>query len=225
MNTKPIVALLVLLGVGAAMLGAADAPDKYAAYRDACAKAKAALLADEHPAIARQKEMLKRAKVGRIDATARGVTHEPATGKMSFPNADSKKRYIASAESKLAELSEKFSTEAIKAKPLYLPMPDKSMEVGLLGTIRGQTITVQIVDDTNMIVDWWRSVPDALKGMRVEKRWLWIEGYPTAGIVDGKEITIDVPMECTGTKRYDTVDGGTKTLFVLSPIPADKLKD
>lgn len=48
-------------------------------------------------------------------------------------------------------------------------------------------------------------------------RLIWIKGLKTSGIVDGKKLTIAIPMTITGTKTYTTVTGGSKTIFVFEP--------
>lgn len=48
---------------------------------------------------------------------------------------------------------------------------------------------------------------------------LFLEGIPTAGIVDGKEIKLERIYEVAKTKEYVAASGAKKTVFVL--IPAD----
>jgi hypothetical protein len=43
-----------------------------------------------------------------------------------------------------------------------------------------------------------------------------IEGWPTAGVVDGKPIQLSGRFK-VGTKTYKTTSGGSKTVFLLEP--------
>lgn len=46
---------------------------------------------------------------------------------------------------------------------------------------------------------------------------VWIRGIDTSNWVDGNEIKIFAPLKVVGTKTYETVEEGTKTVFFLEP--------
>jgi hypothetical protein len=66
---------------------------------------------------------------------------------------------------------------------------------------------VQVESDSEMLVK--------LGGQLV-----WLSGYSTASIVDGKLITITGPHYVPGTKHYQTL-AGQKTVFILEPVKLD----
>jgi len=79
----------------------------------------------------------------------------------------------------------------------------------------------QIIDQANMITDIIidKMCVDYL-GRSLEKRVsVWVKGFDTTGLVDGKRLKIDnnVLFKVAGTKTYDTAIGGTNTVFVLEP--------
>ena len=47
---------------------------------------------------------------------------------------------------------------------------------------------------------------------------VWIAGLSTAGVIDDTEITRHNVFKITGTKTYDTVGVGMKTIFLLEPL-------
>jgi hypothetical protein len=62
----------------------------------------------------------------------------------------------------------------------------------------------QVIDNNNAI-------------MSLGSLTLWVE-MTTAGLVDGTRIELIDFVHCTGTRRYETVVGGTRTVFVLKMI-------
>tara|TARA_R110002049_G_scaffold288568_3_gene471183 strand:+ start:178 stop:1119 length:942 start_codon:yes stop_codon:yes gene_type:complete len=50
---------------------------------------------------------------------------------------------------------------------------------------------------------------------------LWVEGFPTAGIVDGKQFTMPFDVQVIGTKTYKTAGGGTRTAWHMKPLHTD----
>lgn len=96
-----------------------------------------------------------------------------------------------------------------KGKMFQELMYDK-LSVGAVGTYSGSTV-IQIVDDENMLVNYWNCVP------------CWFKGFSTKGLIDGDYIT-DQPsllIEVTDTKRFRNVGGGTKTVLVVEPFGLD----
>jgi len=47
---------------------------------------------------------------------------------------------------------------------------------------------------------------------------VWIKGYNTEGLVDGKRFKPLYPFKVTNTKTYETAIGGSNTVFVLEPV-------
>lgn len=126
-----------------------------------------------------------------------------------FPSKRDKDRAIAVKQEKLA--GHESELKAIRAAKHVAPRVtlDK-MNVGDIGIVtdngrRELLVKIQqVVDADNVIVSYGQE-------------WLWLK-IPTAGFVDGRTLTLDKTMEVTGTRRYSTVVGGSKTVFVLVPF-------
>ena len=61
-----------------------------------------------------------------------------------------------------------------------------------------------MVDATSLIVEY-------------RERFLWITKLPTRGIVDEAMISLEGTWKITSTKRYSSVGGATKTVFLAEP--------
>lgn len=55
-------------------------------------------------------------------------------------------------------------------------------------------------------------------------RLLWVE-ISTVGMVDGENATIDRPLAIIGTKRYETVIGGSKTLLISKALTDEDIAE
>lgn len=70
---------------------------------------------------------------------------------------------------------------------------------------------LQIIDARNMLVQTRWSVGSSWKTM-------WLRDVPTTGIVTGNRVSFPKLIHVAETRTYDTVLGGTKTVFVVEPI-------
>jgi len=61
-----------------------------------------------------------------------------------------------------------------------------------------------------------------ISGYKAITRIVWIRGIDTSNWVDGNEIKVFAPLKIVGTKTYETVDEGTKTVFLLEPYIASR---
>jgi hypothetical protein len=107
-------------------------------------------------------------------------------------------------------------------------------ELGERGGRPGVTLIVsQIIDEENMLVDATWIYDDFVGGpsrsdlrtvrKKIEHR-VWLRGFPTAKLANGSAATIEGLVEVTGNKTYETVLGGSDTVFVIEPFDRDKLK-
>ena len=79
-----------------------------------------------------------------------------------------------------------------------MPLELVDEAVGTVSEIRVR----QVVDDDEMLADYL--------GQPV-----WIRGLTTKGVVDGSVVPVLDTMRVSGTKRYGTVVGSTKTVFIV----------
>lgn len=100
--------------------------------------------------------------------------------------------------------------------PLFTEIPEfmGEYEVGIFGTFTNDrffSVVVQIVDEENMLLAY-RNVGDR-SGPTV-----WIRGVSTTGYADGKGIKLNQIFHVTGTKKYNTAVGATKTVYLFEPF-------
>jgi hypothetical protein len=119
------------------------------------------------------------------------------------------------------------------------------LEVGQIAYFgsRNYAMLEQIIDANNMLVDIitdYEPVPDSsarstpvtesrfltYAGTRYRRQkpvheLIWVKGIPTGTLADGSRIPYRKPLKITGTKTYEVVFGGSKTVFVFEPHSTD----
>lgn len=75
----------------------------------------------------------------------------------------------------------------------------------------------QVIDDKNFLAKLFylssgRKAPD------YTTETVWIKGIDTKNFVDGSGAKINVPLEVTGTQKYETALGSNSTVYLLQPI-------
>jgi hypothetical protein len=201
----------------AVLVNAPCLADKYSDYRDLYNKAKGDRGSTPNPYIARAQERLELIKKGRIDPRQTDSVIDLVAGTAVFTSAAAKEKAKASAEAALAKIQEQAKESQANIFAFYPRMPDKPLEVDMVGVMRGQFTVLQVIDEDSLIVEWWHSPPSRTRQP------LWIDGIDTSKIVDGKEVGLPMPMDCVGTKRYTTAIGTQKTIYRLQPVPAEEL--
>ena len=125
---------------------------------------------------------------------------------------------IEQAELAVTQEDQKVLTLRTKA---YFNVPSmKRPEKGQFGTISGSI--VQIVDDKNMIArcEW----TDYNKtGFPKESSTIWVRGFSTKNFADEQRLHIASPFQITGTTKYDSVSGASRTLFVAEPLDVERV--
>ena len=70
----------------------------------------------------------------------------------------------------------------------------------------GSRVTVrQVIDAENVLVDWGKTS-------------LWVGRMSTENLVDGKKLRLPGIFRYAGTKQYQTVIGGTKTVYLIEKV-------
>jgi hypothetical protein len=98
-------------------------------------------------------------------------------------------------------------------------LPYAALKVGAQGVPTGINLrVVQVIDDDRMIVVLY---PTRGPGSRAA----FLSGFPTADLVDGQQLgsnwgrlTGGDPVIVAGTTRYETVDGGSRTVLRIEPL-------
>lgn len=102
------------------------------------------------------------------------------------------------------------------------------LKVGMVGKFTKKNVEffeVKLVLDAQEMIVSPMSSP-TVKGGRVKKvlapnagpadAYIWVKGFPTAGIKNNEEIQLEGIFKVSGTKTYQTASGN-KTVFVLEP--------
>lgn len=134
------------------------------------------------------------------------------------------KKEVAEVRKRIKELE--------KGSSLFIPnieMPIKAGAIGRLNDERAKVI--QVIDDKNMIVRILFTVQGvklvgaqggvggaAVPDFKTYEKLFWAKGFDTAGLADDSLFSLDGVLEVSGTKMYETVGGGTETLFILEPF-------
>ncbi len=138
---------------------------------------------------------------------------------------DIEKQLASIAKAKLsdAQRQSRASSVTIAAKTLVsedreligeLPFPLKPGAVGVMPLID----VTQVIDDKSLLGDL-RYLYKA-NGMVPAL----LTGIPTEGVVDGRKVEFKTPMYVAGTRQFETVSGGTRTVFLLKPFDAEALE-
>jgi len=152
-------------------------------------------------------------------------------GELALQLAEAKRR-CAQLEKKLPkDTKPKDTKEATDDKPVE--SFKNELQVGGVGTLSEKVKVLSVVSKNQLLVEarilyqeGWRDI--YVKGKKtLAPTWayhritVWIEGHDTEGLVDGKMLKIEVPMKVSGTKKYEAIDGSTRTVFLLEPVSAN----
>ena len=101
--------------------------------------------------------------------------------------------------------------------PWFAEMPGRSPTIGAIGRISASMFGRQPIHKVTQVIDGQNML---IKSTGWARPWLdfWVKGVLTKDIVDGETLTIPGVFEITGTRTYETVLGGSKTVFVLEPV-------
>lgn len=109
-------------------------------------------------------------------------------------------------QQRLAELN----AGKLPADELLVPLT-----LGKIGYAGGKIChVVQVIDDSTILAD----IHNSLASRPRDKASVLIRGITTVGVTDGSGLKLEQIFIVSGTERYDTAFGGTRTVFVLEPI-------
>jgi hypothetical protein len=129
-----------------------------------------------------------------------------------FRTAKFKKDAIASEQKEIADV-EKVLKRLQADDLIYVPvLPVYNVAIGKIGQLYDTTSfrVLQVIDGKNMLM------------VHRRENVFWIKGVYTDGIVSNSWKTLTDLFQVSGTKQYDSADGGTKTVFVLEAVHFDK---
>lgn len=123
----------------------------------------------------------------------------------SRKDADIKSRQamLVAAEEDLARLRD-------PTQPIHGDMQYGPPRGGDIGRIPGVAKVVQVIDETTMLANVYF----------LGETTVWLRGIDTAGVADGQELRIGnkIVFHVSGTKKYETALGASRTVHVVEPI-------
>lgn len=130
-------------------------------------------------------------------------------------------RYTAAdVRKEIAELESKLRRLRSKTVPYHLQLHSR-YPIGSLGQLPSSPKVIQVIDDDEAIVqvshEWEHLRAD---GVLTNDVFVYIQGLNTQHLVDGKTwpaIAYSTYFVVKGTKKYQTVAGGSKTVPLLEP--------
>lgn len=123
--------------------------------------------------------------------------------------------------------------ERHRATGALAKMEGKQPAVGLVGRLPLSRVHIeQVIGPEDMLIQvtWSHSAPVNMplspSGRGGYKRLpghtkrvdFWVHGMPTRNLADNTHQTWEQAFSITGTKTYETVDGGPQTIFVIEPV-------
>jgi hypothetical protein len=215
---------------------AAAVPTKIAEYASRCHQARQAELDEIRAKIKTAELVLSRVRNARIDRR-RGDSGDAKTGPVTFANQESRARARDLAKAQLSSLQDEL--RRLEDSPPRAEM-DRKLKVGLVGSLAGELARIrQVLGPQRMLVDisWGAPIrPESaspnvtLRSAAEYRAWVQattlkghdelvlVEGISTRGLVDDKPIELNDVFEVVGTETYQTVIGGSKTVFVIRPL-------
>lgn len=186
-----IVAVLVCSVVGA------EEPEQW--LKDFVEKSKAKAQAD----LKQNREDLTLAKKGKVVRGSRGKTEKVFV----FENVGEKKQMVSKLEFAIKE-----NEEFLDGK--FGPLTDDELLVGVGGLPYYPIGVIQVASDNGAVVDIGYSPPYGRAFKQDPQRHVWLE-HSTDGWLDGSRVDLKLPVVVIGTKRYGTVEGGSRTIPML----------
>jgi len=226
------VALTILCAVVVSAAEKQEIPPKIKAYlaqRPTPAE-KAATIKTLQKKLGEYRQTLARIRRGKISRVQTGITVGP-TGVITFPSREARSAKAKQVQEQVTAVITQLRGLKDGTAPWFAEMPGKRPAVGAIGRLRDPDISVdQIIDGQNMIVKCYAWDFPGIVAKRTARGqtyfapsrpspiYLWVKGASTKDKVDDRGATLDGVFEITGNKTYDTVMGGSKTIFVIKLI-------
>lgn len=193
---------------------------------------KVAAIKNLQKTLGQYRQTLARIRRGKISRVQTQIT-VGATGVITFPSREARSARAKQAQKQVTALLARLRGLKDGTGFWFAAMPSRPGErptVGAIGRLPDPEVRVQqIIDGQNMLVT--SSAWDPLVILRrmgdmqpylnsggVRLEYFWVKGFPTKGIIDGRRRNVHDVFEVTGTKTYETVASGSKTVFVIEPV-------
>lgn len=214
--------LVVCLFIGRCVAGELS-EERTKAFLEQASDAHKARLSKVESDIEKYQDHLKRAKKGTIDLKQKQKFHvldkDTKKERGVFNSKAAKEEMIARDEAALKSLSDEL--KELKESKYVIPKLDAdSIAVGNMGLlIYPQNVVNRAGKPCEATIEQIIDGETALIKAYGQLFWLQIK---TSGMVDGKAIVLDFPVDVTGTKKYATAGGSSNTVFILKRFDVPK---
>ena len=151
-------------------------------------------------------EKAARAKIDRRMRDQSARLDQRTLDPIAFRSRSDKTKYIRGNEARLAAARRDLDALLAGTSPPELEQLGVAAAVGKIGLAHGWRVQ-QVVDEQSLMA--------GIEGTAVT---VWFEGIDTSTVVDGRTVDLAGAWLVTGTRQYETVAGGLRTVYVAEPI-------
>ena len=129
---------------------------------------------------------------------------------------------IAPQQRHIQAIQDRLST--LKSGGVVIPdlMVDK-LDVDTIGRVKYPSNVVNIADPYQIKLEVVQVISDKEMLVKIFGQLMWMSGYSTATIVDGKKFNFSGVYYISGTKKYETLTG-QRTVLVIQPVSLDNIE-
>jgi hypothetical protein len=150
---------------------------------------------------------LRKAMAAKVDPRITETTTKNNT--IIVPTREAKATMVETIRAKIE------AAEMAEPRPGFPDLIPRALDVGMIGHIPGAFHVLQVLDERNLTAEI-RESPQAPPVM------IWIE-MGTKDMADDAWYTSGELFEVAGTRRFDTLAGTTRTVFMLTPRKLEEL--
>lgn len=156
------------------------------------------------------------------------VQRAAAQRKVDLAKAELDVKFLTTSREKIEDRANKLrkakaTLAQLRQAKLDLPTIPQPFAIGTAGAWTGETVRVrQVLDDATarVALEYLVREPQFSNEAAERREFEFIFKGDTSSMVDGQPCRMPPAVEVSGTYRYETVTGATRTLFVLSEFDA-----
>ncbi len=210
--------LVIVVFAGTTLSASGRSPEQLSAYIKRCRATLPKAIEQLQDHVKKRRRDLAQAKRGRINRGQQGTKIDSSSGRISFPDKQTRLDHIAKIESQLQVSEETIVDMQQGHKVPFLCISNKEdPAVGQLGRLPHQHVEItQVTGPMDMLVQvTWHSRFPRNPDLRFA---FWVHGVPTSGFADDSRQWLNQVFFIARTKTYESVTGGSETVLVIEPV-------